>query len=104
MTAAYYAYSLMHYPYRAEIHQYHILYQVDFTNCLELYFFVAYLLGNILPFFVSSVKKTNVLGVLMFLACLVSAVFFIQYQVSIWCFFAALLSMGVYWVLKSYEK
>lgn len=41
------------------------------------------------------------MGILMFLSCLVTAIFFTQYLTSVWCFFAALLSGVVFWILHS---
>ena len=36
----------------------------------------------------------------MFLSCLVTAIFFFQYLTSVWCFFAAIISVVVVWILK----
>jgi hypothetical protein len=37
----------------------------------------------------------------MFLSCLVTAIFFTQYLTSVWCFFAALISGVIFWILHS---
>ncbi len=41
------------------------------------------------PLFISSIKRTHFIGILMFLSCLVTALFYKQYLTSVWCFFAA---------------
>ena len=63
--------------------------------------FGVYLIVTITPFFISGIKRTRLMGILMFLSCLVTAIFFTQYLTSVWCFFAALLSGVVYWILHS---
>jgi hypothetical protein len=41
---------------------------------------------------------------LMFLSCLITAVFFTQYLISVWCFFAAMISMVIFWILRDSKK
>jgi hypothetical protein len=62
--------------------------------------FIIYLIVTITPLFISSIKRTHLLGVLMFLSCLVTAIFFTQYLTSVWCFFAAFISGVIFWILK----
>jgi hypothetical protein len=38
-------------------------------------------------------------GILITISCLVSGIFFAQYLTSVWCFFAALISALIYWIL-----
>jgi uncharacterized membrane protein len=40
----------------------------------------------------------------MLLSCLVTAIFFTQYLTSVWCFFAALISGVIYWILNDSRK
>jgi uncharacterized membrane protein len=40
----------------------------------------------------------------MFLSCLVTAIFFRQYLTSVWCFFAALISGVIYWILRDSKR
>jgi hypothetical protein len=44
------------------------------------------------------------MGILMFFSCLVTAIFFTQYLTSVWCFFAALISGVIYWILSDAKK
>jgi hypothetical protein len=87
-----------------EIMGYHIKYVTNFPKTLALVAFGIYLLVTITPLFVSSVKRTRVLGVFMFLSCVVTAVFFTQFLTSVWCFFAALISAVIYWILSDSKK
>lgn len=96
----YYANCLIFFSVSPQIVNYHILYANDFPKYLGLSAFIIYLIVTITPLFISSIKKTHLMGALMFFSCLVTAIFFTQYLTSVWCFFAALISGVVYWILS----
>jgi hypothetical protein len=100
LLSFYYAYCLIFYNVIPEISGYHIYYKTDFPKSLSMPAFILYLIVTITPLFVSSIKRTHLLGVLMFLSCLVTAIFFTQYLTSVWCFFAALISGVIFWILR----
>jgi hypothetical protein len=96
----YYAFCLFNFEVMPEIRGYHIHYDTTFPKFLSMPAFIIYLIVTITPLFISSIKRTHLMGVLMFLSCLVTAIFFTQYLTSVWCFFAALLSGVIFWILK----
>jgi hypothetical protein len=96
----YYAFCLITFDVSPQISGYHIYYSTTFPKFLSMPAFIIYLIVTIIPLFISSIKRTRLMGVLMFLSCVISAIFFTQYLTSVWCFFAALLSAVVYWILK----
>jgi len=96
----YYAFCLFYFDVMPEIKGYHIHYNTTFPKYLSMPAFIIYLVVTITPLFLSSIKRTRLMGVLMFLSCLVTAIFFTQYLTSVWCFFAAILSGVIYWILK----
>jgi hypothetical protein len=100
----YYAFCLLSFNIYPEISGYHILYKTDFPKSLSMIAFAIYLIVTITPLFVSSIKRTHLLGVLMFLSCLVTAIFFRQYLTSVWCFFAALISGVIFWILRDSKR
>jgi hypothetical protein len=100
----YYAFCLLSFNIYPQISGYHILYKTDFPKSLSMIAFVIYLIVTITPLFVSSIKRTHLLGALMFLSCLVTAIFFRQYLTSVWCFFAALISGVIYWILRDSKR
>jgi hypothetical protein len=102
--SSYYAYCLTFYNVIPKIMNYHIEYVTDFPRALSMPAFTIYLIATITPLFVSSIKKTHLLGVLMSGSCLVTAIFFTQYLVSVWCFFAALISGVIFWILNDSKK
>jgi hypothetical protein len=103
-VSLYYAFCLLSFNIYPQISGYHILYKTDFPQSLSMIAFAIYLIVTITPLFVSSIKRTHLLGVLMFLSCLVTAIFFRQYLTSVWCFFAALISGVIYWILRDSKR
>jgi hypothetical protein len=104
LLSSYYAFCLIFYNVNPEIIGYHIFYNSDFPKSIALPAFIIYLIATITPLFVSSIKRTHLLGILMFLSCLVTAIFFTQYLTSVWCFFAALISGVIFWILSDSKK
>lgn len=100
----YYAICLMLFNVRPEIMGYHIQYHTDFPKSLAMLTFLIYMVVTITPLFISSVKKTHLLGVLMFLSCAITALFFTQFLTSVWCFFAAIISGVIFWILSDSKR
>jgi len=99
--AIYNAFCLLSFNVYPQIQGYHIYYENDFPKSpvFTIISFILYLIATITPLFVSSIKRTHLLGILMTLSCLVTGIFFTQYLLSVWCFFAALISVVIYWIL-----
>lgn len=104
LLSLYYAYCLMNFNVFPQILDYHIQYNNDFPIAFRNIAFAVYLIATITPLFVSSIKRMHYLGILMFLSCLISALFFMQYLTSVWCFFAAFISVVIFWILKDSKK
>jgi hypothetical protein len=83
---------------------YHIKYLTDFPGMMEYPAVILYLIATLPPLFVSSIKRMYILGILMFFSCLVTAVFFAQFLLSVWCFFAAFISGVIFWILSDSKK
>jgi hypothetical protein len=58
---------------------------------------VSYGLVTILPALVSQVKSMWMLGLFLLLSYLITAIYYEAYTLSVWCFFAALISSYVYY-------
>jgi hypothetical protein len=100
----YYSFCLLSFTVTPKIMGYHIEYNDTFPNSLRMIAFLVYVIASITPLFVSSIRRTHLLGVLMALSCLVTAIFFTQYLTSVWCFFAALISGVIYWILRDSRR
>lgn len=104
LLSLHYAFCLLTFPVSPQITGYHIQYNSEFPMSVALYAFAVYLTVTIVPLFISSIQKTHLLGCLMFLSCAVSAIFFTQYLTSVWCFFAAIISGVIFWILRNSKR
>ncbi len=104
LLAAYYSFCLIHFHVHPQINRFHIVYHNDFPEALAMIATIVYLIATIPPLFISSVKRTHLLAVLMTFSCIVTVIFFKQYLTSVWCFFAALISGVIYWILSDLQR
>lgn len=104
ILSAYYGYCLLNYNVTPQILGFHIQYNNDFPRSLAMASFVFYLVATITPLFISSFKRMYLMGILMTLSCLVTGIFFTQFLTSVWCFFAALISGVILWIMTDTRK
>jgi hypothetical protein len=104
LVSLFYAWCLIFYNVHAEIQSFHINYVNDYPGGLVMLAFVIYLAVTILPLFVSSVKRMWIFGILIAVSCLVTGIFFEQYLTSVWCFFASVISIAIFWILNGINK
>jgi hypothetical protein len=100
----YYGFCLLNFHVSPQVEGFHIKYYNDFPESLSMIATLVYLIVTIPPLFISSVKRTHLLGILMTFSCIVTVIFFKQYLTSVWCFFAALISGVIYWILSDLQK
>jgi hypothetical protein len=101
ILALYYAFCLISYHVVPEIQSFHIQYNDDFPMNLVQAAFYVYLLSTITPLFVSSVRRMWLFASLIAVSCVVTGIFYAQYLTSVWCFFAAAMSIAIYWILSA---
>ena len=100
ILSLFYAFCLLFFDVTPQIQGFHIQYVDEFPKTLVKIAFACYLITTIAPIFISSVKRMWVFGILVAISCLITGVFFTQYLTSVWCFFAAIISILVYWILS----
>jgi hypothetical protein len=104
MLSVYYATCLILFNINPQIVGYHIIYYNDFPRSIGIPATLVYLIATIPPLFISSLKRTHLLGILMTFSCIVTIIFFRQYLTSVWCFFAAIISGVIYWILNDLKR
>lgn len=100
----YYLYRTMIYDIYAEASSRHIVYQGANKDPLLILAMFFYLLATIVPLFVSSVKRAYILGIIMGVSFIISAVFYMKCLTSVWCFFAAVISFVVFYIIRDAHK
>ncbi|UEG48867.1 hypothetical protein LK994_09480 [Ferruginibacter lapsinanis] len=99
-----YASCLIIYPVTAEAAGYHIQYRLNYPVVFLETGSAFYGLATVLPEFISSVRRMRWLGLFIALSYVVTYIFYQQYIISVWCYFAALISVIIYWVLKGVNQ
>jgi len=95
-------YELWHmfaYPAVAIIEQHHIVYQLGLPEPFKSISEPVYGVFAILPCFLSGIKKIWWFGMALLVSEVVSAAWYHSAMVSVWCFFAAVLSLVILFVL-----
>ena len=103
-VALYYSYRLAFYDMHAEISRRHIVYQSsapDYSEYVSIFF---YLVATIAPLFGSSGKRIYWCGIIMGVAFIITALFYKQFLISVWCFFGAVLSFVVFYIIRESHK
>ncbi len=88
---------------RPLVNDFHIDYIVSlsaFDEKIQLAQQISYVVVTVVPLFVSSLKGAKVLAIGNFIALILAFVFFKHSLPSTWCFFAAILSGIIYWIIK----
>lgn len=83
----------------AFINEYHIDYKFDYKPVYPILFSALYLIATVISLFASSIKNMWIFGAVNLASYLFSRIFFYGHVISIWCFFGALSSIIVLWII-----
>ncbi len=98
-TSLAYLYGFLFYEVTARIDYMHISYGVDAPAIALRIAFFAYLAVTLLPFLITSKRRVWLLGAVVIVSYAIAAYFYSEYLLSVWCFFAALTSVVVWWIV-----
>lgn len=97
-------YGLLKYPLDAGIRNLHIWYFLDVPSQYRVIPGLLYFIPTVVPAFVSSVKYMRSFGIAVLVSFLVTKIFFPENIISVWCYFAAILTISVVVILKNQVK
>lgn len=89
---------------RAEIDCYHIHYIMAFPLANPLTVAIFYVIPLLVSLLMSTVEKVPLLGILATISIIVAKVFYTKYAISVWCFFSAIMSSEILWVIYRLNK
>jgi len=104
LLSLYYLVCILNFSVDASISGFHIQYITGFPRPLGYYVFPVYVIVTLTPFFLSEFKKIKILGIIMTISCVITGIFYTHYLVSVWCFFAAILSTMILWIVIDLRK
>jgi hypothetical protein len=100
ILSLYYAFFLVFFRVLPEIASCHIYYRTASPGSIMLPAFLLYLAVTIVPLMISSVRHMWIIGIIMFVGCVVSVIFYRLNVTSVWCFFAAVISMIIFLLVR----
>jgi Family of unknown function (DUF6629) len=95
------------YPVKVMPMKHHLHYEFEFSESaknLIVPFTVVYITATVVTPFVSRIKKMKWLGIAFLASYLFAVIFYNGFVLSVWCFFAALLSFVVLWIITGLRK
>jgi len=101
LVSLYLAYCLFSYPVESKIFGYHISYLQDYPSTLSFLCGFLYIVATIVPPFFSRIRRMWVLGAAILISYIITSIFYTDYIVSVWCFFASVISIAVYATLPA---
>ena len=99
MLSVSYTFFLIRFPVTMESGIYHIKYIMDFPASFMTFASIAYGISTVLPQFISSVKRMKWMGMLIIFSYTITLIFYKEYIISVWCYFSALVSVVIYFIL-----
>lgn len=100
----YLGFCLINYPVEASIIGNHISYQEKFPSPMRFYVGVLYFISTLAPTFYSRIRRMWMMGTTVIVSYIITAVFYTGYIISVWCFFASIISIAIYVIMQSVEK
>jgi hypothetical protein len=100
IASTYLGYCLLNYNPKASISGYHIRYDLNFPFYFVWYSGLFYFIPTVIPTLISSIKNMKYLGLVILISFVISKLFYNEHLISIWCYFAAVLSSIVYLIIK----
>lgn len=95
LVSLYLAYCLVSFHVQASVVGQHISYHLDYPSSIKPLRGLLYLLVTVLPPFFSNIKRMWTLGAAIFISYLLTVIFYSEYVISVWCFFASVISVVV---------
>lgn len=104
LLSVYFLYCMFTFDLTAAVLENHIRYYLYFPETLEWITGPLYLLTTLVPLFISSVPKMKIYALINLVSFAISLFFFFEYLLSVWCFFAACLSIAVLVIMTNMER
>lgn len=104
LVSFYLAYCMIANTIDAKIIGYHVSYIQDYPLIFQFSGGLLYIIATIVPPLVSSIKKMKILGAAIFISYCMTRLFYEDYIISVWCFFATVISLVVLAIMYEVKK
>jgi len=100
LIGLYLGFQISSYPFAITVNNHHLIYKPHVGNISSFNNGFLYFLATSIPPFLSSLRGMPLFGLLITASFVFSLVFFPGAVVSVWCFFAAVLSLCIFLIIK----
>jgi hypothetical protein len=100
----YFLWCLVAYSVTPMIQGRHIRYELHFPGYNKSFVTVVYIIATVIPPLISKVKPFRWFGAVLLLSLCVTAYFYKGYLISVWCYFAAVLSAVSYLTIRHLNR
>ncbi len=102
-TSAFLLTSILYFGAVAQIVHHHIMYTIEFP--VQMYWpgTIVYIIATVVPWFLTKNRLLWLVGILMFASYGVTYIFYANLLTSVWCFFAALLSVIILFAVRVHK-
>jgi hypothetical protein len=100
LLSFYSLYFLLTRSFSAQISEHHIQYMLHYPSYWFVFVTIVYGIVTVLPTFISSISRMWMIGLPIAVSFLVAKALYPNYIISIWCYFAAIISILIIFVLS----
>jgi len=102
-TSCVLAYFLLAYPVTARANGSHIFYELGYPG-ISMKLGILYFIPTVISSFLSTYRGVQVMGLVILASFIVSKLFFKEELISVWCFFAAVISGVILFIIHGIKK
>jgi hypothetical protein len=103
-VALYLGYCLVNYSVEAKIVGRHISYQQGYPIVFSTYGDLLYIIATVAPPLFSEIKKMWILSITIIVSYIITTILYVDYIVSVWCFFSSIISISVLIVMDEIKN
>ena len=103
-VSIYLGFCLFTYNVEARVEAYHISYKLNFPAYFSGLGSLLYIIATVAPPYFSSINRMWALSTAIFISYIITAVFYTDYIISVWCFFASIISITVLVIMSEVRK
>ena len=103
LVSSYFAHRLVMYGVHPNITGHHVAYKQIYPDTWNHVADMLYGVATLAPTFLSKAKRVWIFGLAVTIAYAITYIVYVNYILSVWCFFSAIISILIYWIVQHLE-
>jgi hypothetical protein len=100
LVSFYFAHRLVMYGVHPNIAGHHVAYKQVYPDTWNHVADMLYGMATLVPTFLSKTKRVWIFGLAVTIAYAITYIVYVNYILSVWCFFSAIISILIYWIVQ----